>query len=190
MSGARRGSTAGLRPQGNCFGRKIDPVLYDLGDMADDAAGLLSELGLAPAHVVGASMGGMIAQTLAARHPEAVRIARVDHVEHRQPLERPAGVSDLPATCCVRRRPSARRTSSTCRGCSRSIGSTGLPQDPERIRDMMARTYDRGHDPAGPGPAARRDHRLGRPDRRAADDQRAHAGDPRDQGPDGEPIRR
>ena len=53
--------------------RKIDPVLYTLSDMADDAAGLLRELGLAPAHVVGASMGGMIAQTLAARHPEAVR---------------------------------------------------------------------------------------------------------------------
>ena len=46
---------------------------YTLGDMADDAAGLLSELDLAPAHVIGASMGGMIAQTLAARHRDAVR---------------------------------------------------------------------------------------------------------------------
>src|SRR5436305_11402569 len=46
---------------------------YTLADMAGDAAGLLRELDLAPAHVVGASMGGMIAQTLAARHPDAVR---------------------------------------------------------------------------------------------------------------------
>jgi pimeloyl-ACP methyl ester carboxylesterase len=53
--------------------RKIDPVLYDLGDMANDAVGLLRELGLAPAHIVGASMGGMIAQTVAARHPESTR---------------------------------------------------------------------------------------------------------------------
>src|SRR5437899_3694785 len=46
---------------------------YTLADMAQDAARLLQELGLAPAHVIGASMGGMIAQTLAARHPQQVR---------------------------------------------------------------------------------------------------------------------
>ena len=130
--------------------RKIDPVLYELSDMAGDAAGLLRELDLAPAHVVGASMGGMIAQTLAARHPEAVRslvsiMSMTGSRWNGQPAFRiyPYLLREAPTEREAYIEHTARMFA--------MIGSTGLPQDPERIRDMLARAYDRGHDPAASG---------------------------------------
>ena len=46
---------------------------YSIGQMADDAHGLLDELGVGPAHIFGMSLGGMIAQELVLRYPESVR---------------------------------------------------------------------------------------------------------------------
>jgi len=129
--------------------RKIDPVLYTLSDMASDAAGLLRELGLAPAHVVGASMGGMIAQTLAAERPEAVRslVSIMSNTGNRWTGQPAFDIYRY----LLRKAPNDREPYiAYATRVFEAIGSRGLPFDRDRVRDMVARSYDRGHDPAGP----------------------------------------
>jgi pimeloyl-ACP methyl ester carboxylesterase len=53
-------------------GDPVPPMPYDLSDMANDSIGLLDALGVGKAHVVGASMGGMIAQTISIEYPHRV----------------------------------------------------------------------------------------------------------------------
>jgi pimeloyl-ACP methyl ester carboxylesterase len=53
-------------------GTELPPVPYTLSDMGNDGIGLLDALGIERAHVAGASMGGMIAQTMAIEHPDRI----------------------------------------------------------------------------------------------------------------------
>ena len=62
---------AGVPDVMSAFAGNARPA-YTLDDMADDAVGLLDALGIAAAHVVGASMGGFIAQLMAINHPDRV----------------------------------------------------------------------------------------------------------------------
>ncbi len=130
--------------------RRFHPHQYTLDDMADDAAGLLTELDLAPAHVVGASMGGMIAQTLAARRPELVRTLT-------------SIMSNTGSRFSGQPSLSIYRTFLSVAPCEReafidhvmkvfeAIGSPDYLMDKEEFREVTGRSYDRGTNPAGTG---------------------------------------
>ena len=124
---------------------------YRLSDMADDAASLLVELDLAPAHVIGASMGGMIAQTLAAQHPGRV-LSMTSIMSNTGALSN--GQPALKLYPFFLRRPIAADRDAYVKHFERlftAIGSRGLPREPEEIRELATLSYERDHDPAGPG---------------------------------------
>src|SRR3954451_24353707 len=121
---------------------------YTLSDMARDAAELLDALELQSAHVVGASMGGMIAQTLAIEHPEKVR--SLTSIMSTTGDPRVGGASQEPLG--ARHPPPARdraeaieRTVSTYR----VIGSPAYELDEPALRERAGLSFDRAYDPAG-----------------------------------------
>jgi pimeloyl-ACP methyl ester carboxylesterase len=121
---------------------------YTLEDMADDAAGLLDVLDVQAAHVVGISMGGMIAQLIAVRHPSRVlslvsimsttgnrRVGRthpllLPRLFHRRPLDHDGYVRDFVDTY-------------------REIGSRRYPPGDKRTRVIAERCFERGIHPRG-----------------------------------------
>jgi len=123
---------------------------YLLDDMADDAFGLLDHLGISAAHVVGASMGGMIAQTMAIRRPE--RVLSLTSIMSTTG-ERRSGRPKLRVwTVLTRRAPRERKAfvEHVVR-VFRMIGSKGFPVDEKRLRELAAASHARGHHPAGTG---------------------------------------
>lgn len=121
---------------------------YLLADLADDAAALLGALGIPAAHIVGASMGGMIVQEMAIRHP--------DRVLTMTSIMSTTGAPDLPpAKPEVMARlmgpvPEGREAIiASAIESSRVFSSTGFPFDEAKVRERAERAYDRRHDPAG-----------------------------------------
>src|SRR3954471_14492306 len=121
---------------------------YTLADMADDSVGVLDALGIEQAHIVGTSMGGMIAQTLAIRHPERV----LSLVSIMSNTGEPGIARPTEAAVQVLLQPPARTREEAMEravAARRVIGSPGFPRDEQEIRDRAAHAYDRGVNPAG-----------------------------------------
>jgi len=125
--------------------RRLPPEQYSLSDMAEDTATLLRELGIAPAHVVGASMGGMIGQMLAAEHPEVVRsLTSIMSTTGNRWRGQPA----LSVYRYLLRTPPRDRDGYVQRSAEifGLVGSTGFERDDQYIRERAGRAFDRGFD--------------------------------------------
>ena len=140
-------------------------VPYRLDDMADDTAGLMSALGLDAAHVAGVSMGGMISQTLAIRHPARVK-SLVSIMSSSG--DRSVGQATPAAFGVLTKRPPTEREAYIENGVGvwRVLRSPGFPHDEARSREQVANAYDRSLSTEG---AARQLAAiLSQPDRTAA----------------------
>jgi pimeloyl-ACP methyl ester carboxylesterase len=130
---------------GQMMRRRVGPDQYSLSDMAADSAGLLRELGISPAHIAGASMGGMIGQVLAAEHPDRVRsltsiMSTTGSRWHGQPA--------LSVYRYLLRPPPRDRDGYIERTAAvfGLVGSTGFDRDEQYIRERAGRAFDRGYD--------------------------------------------
>jgi pimeloyl-ACP methyl ester carboxylesterase len=123
-------------------------VAYSLDDMADDGIGVLDALGIDGAHVCGASMGGMIVQNMAIRHPQRVHSMTSIMSTTGNPELSPAKPEAMGALMTPAPTDFDGYVARTL-DVSRIIGSTGFEFDEARARARAQRTFERSVYPQG-----------------------------------------
>jgi pimeloyl-ACP methyl ester carboxylesterase len=132
---------------GALFRGDVSSASYSLDDMAQDGFGLLDALGIPAAHVVGASLGGMIAQVMAARHPE-----RVLSLTSIMSTPAPGLTNPTPAARVVLMQPPAATREEAIAQmleAARVTGSPAYPPDEQWRAELAGQVWDLGLDPAG-----------------------------------------
>lgn len=126
----------------------IGTAPYSLADLSDDAVGLLDALGIERAHVMGASMGGMIAQRMVLDHPD--RVLSMTSIMSTTGA-RDVGQPNEAATAMLLRPPAPDRDGAIAAMVAgfRITASTGFEVTDDELRDRAIDGYDRAYHPAG-----------------------------------------
>jgi pimeloyl-ACP methyl ester carboxylesterase len=128
--------------------RERRSAAYSLADLAADGAGLLDQLGIGAAHVVGASMGGMIAQLMAINHP--ARVLSLVSIMSTTGNRRVGNPNPALLPLLLRRRPRDREAYlRDFIDTFTAIGSRRYPPGQDRLRALAERCSQRGVHPAG-----------------------------------------
>jgi pimeloyl-ACP methyl ester carboxylesterase len=123
---------------------------YRLEDMAGDAVGVLDALGVDQAHVVGVSLGGMIAQTMTIRYPDRVRSLTSIMSTPWYGITAPTAAVQAALSALSTSPPTSRAEAVERAAAIRKvIGSPGYPMDEAWIREVARQSYDRCFDPTG-----------------------------------------
>lgn len=125
------------------------PVPYSLADMAADAVHVLDYLQIARAHVLGGSMGGMIAQVLAAEYPQRIRSLSILFSSTNQPLLPPPAPSLLYLLLKKPAVGSVEQQQAYIKAHLRKIASKAYPMDEHELDTTVARICARGVDSGG-----------------------------------------
>ncbi|MEE6169229.1 MULTISPECIES: alpha/beta fold hydrolase [unclassified Mycolicibacterium] len=149
LSGQRVDTPLSFRMARSFLGLR-SPSVYTLEDIADDAAALLDHLGIDSAHIVGGSMGGMIAQVFAAQYRHRTKTLAVIFSSNNKALLPPPGVRQL-LSLITGPPPGSTRDAiiDNAVRLGKLNGSPAYPTPDDQMRAEAAELYDRSYYPAG-----------------------------------------